>query len=129
MDQLNYYFVANDVTTAKKKVAILLSACGSSTFKTIESVVGAETLKEIDYGDLVTKLSQHYDPVPSSIVQRYKFYNRAREEGESIADFVASLREITKYCDYRDTLNMMLRDRLVCGVNHQAIQKRLLGDI
>ena len=71
MDQLNHYFVANDVTTAKKEVAILLSACGPSTFKTIESVVSAEALKDIKYGDLVKKLSQHYDPVPSSIVQRY----------------------------------------------------------
>ena len=61
--------------------------------------------------------------VPSSIVQRYKFYNQAKQEGESIADFVASLREIAKYCNYKDTLNMMLRDRLVCCVNHQGIQK------
>ena len=44
MDQFNYYFVANDIT-ADKKVAILLSACGPATFKTIESVVDAETLK------------------------------------------------------------------------------------
>ena len=124
VDQLNYYFVANDITTDKKKVAILLSACGP---KTIESVVDAETIKDCTYVDLVKRLSEHYDPVPSSIVQRYKFYNRARQEGESIADFVASLREIAKYCDYKDTLNMMLRDRLVCGVNHQGIQKRLLG--
>ena len=41
---------------------------------------------------------------------------------------MASLREIAKYCDYKDTLNMMLRDRLVCGVNHQGIQKRMLGE-
>ena len=45
MDQFNYYFVANDITADKKKVAILLSACGPSTFKTIESVVDADTLK------------------------------------------------------------------------------------
>ena len=128
VDQLNYYFVVNDITTDKKQVAILLSACGPATFKTIESVVDAETLKDIKYADLVKTLSEHYDPVPSSIVQRYKFYNRSREEGESIADFVASLREIAKYCDYNDTLNMMLRDRLVCGVNHQGIQKRLLSE-
>ena len=109
-------------------MAILLSACGSSTFKTIESLVGAETLKDLAYSDLVKKLSDHYDPVPSSIVQRYKFYNRTRQEGESVTDFMASLREIAKYCEYKDTLNMMLRDRLVCSVNHQAIQKRLLGE-
>ena len=128
VDQLYYYFVANDITTDKKKVAILLSACGTSTFTTIESVVDAETLKDIAYSNLVKKLSEHYDPVPSSIVQRYKFYNRTRQEGESVTDFMASLREIAKYCEYEGTLNMMLRDRLVCGVNHQAIQKRLLGE-
>ena len=82
-----------------------------------------QTLKDIKYADLVKILSDHYDPVSSSIVQKYKFYNHSREEGESIADFVASLREIAKYCDYKDTLNMMLRDRIVCGVNYQGIQK------
>ena len=128
VDQLNYYFVANDITSDKKKVAILLSACGSSTFKTIESLVGAETLKDLAYSNLVKKLSDHYDMVPSSIVQRYKFYNWTRQEGESVTDFMASLREIAKYCEYKDTLNMMFRDRLVCDVNHQAIQKRLLGE-
>ena len=49
VDQLNYYFVANDITSDKKKVAILPSACGSSTLKTIESLVGAETLKDLAY--------------------------------------------------------------------------------
>ena len=84
----------------------------------------ADTLKDIKFGDLIDR----YDPAPSSIVQRYKFYNRVRAEGESIANFVAALREIAKYCDYGDTLNIMLRDCLACGVNHQAIQKRLLAE-
>ena len=91
-DQLNYYFVANDVTTDKKKVAILLAACGQLTFKTISSLVDADTLRSIKYSDLIQLLSDHYKPAPSSIVQRHKFYNRVREEGESIANFVAALR-------------------------------------
>ena len=127
VQQLDYYFIANEITS-EKKVAILLSACGQSTFKTISSLVDADTLKDIKFGDLIKLLSDHYDPAPSSIVQRYKFYNRVRAEGESIANFVAALREIAKYCDYGDTLNIMLRDRLVCGVNYQAIHKRLLAE-
>ena len=47
--------------------------------------------------------SEHYDPVPSFIVQRYKLYNRNREEGEIITEFVAALQEIAKYCDYKNT--------------------------
>ena len=46
-DQLNYYFIANEITMDKKKVAILLSACGQATFKTICSLVDADTLKDI----------------------------------------------------------------------------------
>ena len=127
-EQFNYYFIANDITTDSKKVAILLSACGQSTFNTISSLVDADTLQGIKYNDLIQLLSDHYDPAPSSIVQRYKFYNRVRAEGESIANFVAALREIAKHCEYGDTLKVMLRDHLVCGVNHQAIQKRWLAE-
>ena len=80
------------------------------------------------YSELIQLLSDHYEPAPSSIVQRFKFYNRIKAEGESIANFVAALQQIAKYCDYGDTLNIMLRDRLVCRVNHQGIQKRLLAE-
>jgi len=128
VDQLNYYFVANDIKDDKKQVAILLSACGQSTFATIRSLVDEDTLKGIKFADLIKVLTAHYDPAPSSIVQRYKFYNRVRAEGETVANYIASLRAIAKYCDYGDTLNMMLRDRLVCGINHQGIQRRLLAE-
>ena len=48
-------------------------------------------------------------------------------EGESIANYVAALKQIAKYREYGNTLNMMLRDCLVCGVNHQTYSKRLRG--
>ena len=62
------------------------------------------------------------------IVQRYKFNTRTRAAGESIATYVAALRELAQYCEYRDTLLDMLRDRLVCGVNHKGITNRLLAE-
>ena len=106
----------------------MLVGGGQSTFATICSLVGEDTLKGIKYADLIKVLSEHYDPTPSSIVKRYKFYNRVRAEGETVDNYVASLQAIAKYCDYRDTLNMMLRDRLVCGINHQVVQRRLLAE-
>ena len=41
-----------------------------------------------------------------------EFNNRFRNEGESVADFVAALRNLAEHCEYKDTLEMMLRDRL-----------------
>ena len=73
-------------------------------------------------------ITAHYDPKPSFIVQRFKFYNRIRATGESIAAFVASLCKIAEHCQYKDTLKDMLRDCLVCGVNHKGTQRKLLAE-
>ena len=41
--------------------------------------------------------------------------------------FVAELRKLTEYCEYRNLLNM-LRGRLVCGINHERNQQHLLHE-
>ena len=48
--------------------------------------------------------------------------------GESIAAFVAALCKIAEHYQYKDTLKDMLRDCLVCGVNHEGIQRKLLAE-
>ena len=128
IERARYYFIANDVKSDEKKCAILFSGCGAETYQTIRSIVDAETLQGSKFEDLVEIISAHYDPKPSFIVQRFKFYNRVRAPGESIAAFVASLRKIAEHCEYKDTLKDMLRDRLVCGVNHEGIQRKLLAE-
>ena len=127
-ERLQYYFIANEVKSDEKKRAILLSVCGPDTYKTIRGIVDAETLASTAYNELIEMLKSHYDPKPSFIVQRFKFYNRTREAGETVSTFVATLRQIAEYCDYKETLNDMIRDRLVCGINHEGIQKKLLAE-
>ena len=61
-------------------------------------------------------------------MQRYTFNTRFRKPGESIAAYIAELRAIAQFCNYGNTLDLMLRDRLVCGVNDAQIQRRLLAD-
>ena len=38
-DRMKHYFVANDVVDTDKKRSILLSACGSATYKIIRNLV------------------------------------------------------------------------------------------
>ena len=90
--------------------------------------MNAETRKTIKYTELVDIVKTHFDPKPSSIVQRFKFYNRIRAKGESITTYVAALRALAGYCEYGDSLNIMLRDKLACGINHEGIQCRLLSE-
>ena len=81
---------------------------------------------EKSYQDLVKLIQDHSAPKPSEIVQRFKFKNRSRNEGESVADFVAALSNLAEHCAYNDTLETMLRDRIVCGFKDVKIQRRLL---
>ena len=128
MEQLESYFVANDITTAAKKRAVLLSSCGTATYKTIRSVVAPDKPTEVAFADLTKKLREHFSPKPSSIMQRFRFNTCARHQGEKIALYVARLRELTQFCEFGDTMEDMLRDRLVCGVNDERLQRRLLAE-
>ena len=67
IERLTQYFVANDVEAAEKKRAILLSACGPTTFKLIRSLLGAANVATTSYDDIVERMKNHYDPKPSVI--------------------------------------------------------------
>ena len=45
-----------------------------------------------------------------------------------MATFVAELGALAATCKFRDTLEDMLRDRIVCGINESATQRRLLAE-
>ena len=53
---------------------------------------------------------------------------RDRKEGDSLSEYLAELHCLIEHCDYRDQLEDMLRDRLVCGIKHERMQQRLLSE-
>ena len=73
-------------------------------------------------------MKKHHNPKPSVIVQRYRFNSHNRQSGESVAAYIAELRHLSEHCEFGTTLNQMLRDRLVCGVEEPKIQRRLLAE-
>jgi hypothetical protein len=114
---LEFYFEANGVDDEDKQRSILLSVCGSKTYKLIRNLTTPR------------KPSRTSTPKTfSTIVQRFKFNTRFRKPGESIASYVAELRSLSEHCDFKSTLEEMLRDRLVCGINDEQIQRRLLAE-
>ncbi len=78
--------------------------------------------------ELVQLMLDHRCPEPNPIAERFKFNSRNRLPDESIADCVAELRRLTEYCEFGQALSDMLRDRLVCGINHERIQQKLLSE-
>ena len=128
MERLDQYFLANGITDAAKQKAIFLSVCGSKTYSLLRGLVHPEKPGDKSLHDLQKVLTEHYTPRPTIIVERFKFHNRMRKEGESILDYIAELRKITEHCSFGNVLEDMLRDRLVCGVQDEKIQRQLLSE-
>ena len=128
VERVNLYLTANDITDRDKKRAVLLSVCGARTYHTIRDLVAPSKTTDLAYDEIVTRVQEHYNPIPVVTVQRYKFNSRVRQPEESVAKFVAALRHLAIHCDYGDALNDMLRDRLICGINDARIQRRLLAE-
>ena len=79
--------------------------------------------------ELVDVLTKHYSPPPSEIVQRFKFHSRFRQPGETVASFVSEMRLLSEFCNFGVTLDSMLRNCLVCSIQDDQIQKRLLAEL
>ena len=47
---------------------------------------------------------------------------------EKVIDFVALLRKLSEHCNFGDTLDDILRDRLGCGCKDKALQCKLLAE-
>ena len=128
IERIEHYFVANDIDDEGKKRAILLSACGGSTYKLMCDVLAPVKPGTKTFAELKTVVQNHLRPKPSEIVQRFKFHTRSRFEHESVATYVSQLRHLSQDCNFGESLDLMLRDRLVCGISNNRIQRRLLSE-
>ncbi|XP_021378372.1 uncharacterized protein K02A2.6-like [Mizuhopecten yessoensis] len=132
-ERLGQYFVANGIGNEEpgdkeKRRAILLSVCRAKVYTLMSDLSAPTKPSEKTYEDLVVLVKEHSAPKPSEIEQRYKFHNRFRKTGESVSQYIAALRNLSEHCNFGGTLETMIRDRLVCGINEDRIQRRLLSE-
>ncbi|KAK2558990.1 hypothetical protein P5673_018618 [Acropora cervicornis] len=100
--------------------------CGSKTYTLAGDLLQPVRTAEATFKKIVDTLDKHFSPRPSEIVERFKFHSRNRKDGEGVGTYVAALRKLSEHCNYGETLPEMLRDRLVCGINNEKMQRRLL---
>ncbi|XP_043243629.1 uncharacterized protein K02A2.6-like isoform X2 [Amphibalanus amphitrite] len=127
-ERLDQFFVANDIQDDAKKRAILLSSMGARTYGTVRSLLSPKKTNEVTYVMIVETLSKQFCPPTSVTVARYRFFSCCRVQSESVQEFVARLRQLSRDCKFESFLDQMIRDRLVCGVNSDPIQRRLLAE-
>lgn len=83
------------------------------------------------YDEIKTAVRKHLHPRPSELCARFLFYGRNRAGEEAVEDYVTALRKLAEDCGFGDKqlpLDVMMRDRFVCGIKNEAVQQWLLAE-
>lgn len=94
----------------------------------LRSLLAPKKPAEATLAACLQTLGNHFLPKPSLMVSRFKLKSQMQQEGESVSDYVASLKKLSERCEFGTFLNDLLRDRIVCGKNDKQIQTRLLEE-
>lgn len=127
IERFEHYVLANEIRDTKK-VPVLLSVLGSKTYGLLRSLIAPEKPGEMDYDNIVGALQAHFAPKPLVIAERFRFHKRNQGEGETVAQYVAVLKGLSEHCEFGAYLEDALRDRFVCGLKSETVQKRLLTE-
>eukprot|EP00112_Aurelia_sp_Birch-Aquarium-sp1_P025107 Seg8197.2 transcript_id=Seg8197.2/GoldUCD/mRNA.D3Y31 product="hypothetical protein" protein_id=Seg8197.2/GoldUCD/D3Y31 len=129
VERLEQFFIANDITDAPKKRAVFLSGIGPLTYSLLRNLITPDVPSSKAYDELKATLSVHFKPKTFVIAERFRFHKRDQHENESISDHIVELKKLASTCDFGEFLSMSLRDRLVCGVRLESVQRKLLTEI
>ncbi|XP_072398134.1 uncharacterized protein [Diabrotica undecimpunctata] len=123
---MDFFSTANNITDPDKKKATFLSLCGPNTYKIIRSLVGPCKVSDKTYDQIIVDFKKLFSPKPSEIVCRYKIYRRYQQTGETLSVYLKELRKLAEPCSFGASPDIMLRDRLVCGITDESLQQKLL---
>ena len=126
LERIELFFIANEIAD-EKKVAVFLSVIGSKTYTILRSLVAPAKPSEKGFDVLKAELKKHFEPSKIVIAERFHFHRRSQRPEETISEFLAELRRLATHCSFGDFLNDALRDRLVCGLRSESIQRKLLS--
>ena len=115
LECIDLFLAVNDVPEGRT-VVIILSTIGGATYGLLCN------LQTKTYASLTKLLKGHFEPKPLVIVEHFHFHKRSQQVGETIAEYLAELRRRAATCNFGEYLQEVLRDRLVCGIQHEGTQ-------
>ncbi|XP_039759571.1 uncharacterized protein K02A2.6-like [Pararge aegeria] len=80
------------------------------------------------FEQLVKIVKDHLEPQRSEIAERHMFRQRKQRQGEIVSDYLKSLKHLAKHCNFRDSLEVNLRDQFVSGLQSEDMRSRLFAE-
>lgn len=127
IDRLKMMFRAHKITSDEVKLAILIAGMGQETYNLLTILVSPSKPSSYSYEEVVKVLQDYLQPKPAAMAERYRFRQRKQLDGESIAEYLAELKQLSKFCLFEPNqeLEHNIRDQFICGLQSEPTRERL----
>ena len=113
----------------KTQVAILLHLLGEEEIEIFNNFTfTAEGENKDNLSCVKGKFKNNCNPRKNTVIERYTFWETKQKEGESIDHFVTELKTKAKNCEFEAQKDLMIRDRIIFGIQDERLKERLLRE-
>lgn len=125
LKRLQQFFIANEITDEEKKRAIVLNTLTEEAYKLTINLCIPKKPEDTEYNAIVNILSGHYSRKRAIFAERYRFYRLQKKVSETLEEWLLRVKEGAIYCDFENTLDMVLRDKFITGMDPGKVLDRL----
>ncbi|XP_068218294.1 uncharacterized protein [Palaemon carinicauda] len=119
IERFDQFCLVNDIEDDRKKT-LFLTVVGPKTYGLIKTLLAPNKPAEKTFQELTKLISEHLTPKPIIIAERYRFYQRKQQDGESVTQFVTEQRKLAEKCEFKGFLDEVLRDMFVIGLSNRV---------
>ncbi|XP_061706701.1 uncharacterized protein LOC133517403 isoform X3 [Cydia pomonella] len=127
VERVNMYFKANNIKE-ELQLPTLIAVMGEEAYELLSNLTSPKKPGDMSYEDVIKIMSEHIEPKPSFMAERYRLRQRRQGDKETVAQYLTDLKKLAKHCEFSTTLEENLRDQFVCGLKNDTIRQRLFAE-
>ncbi|XP_063360657.1 uncharacterized protein K02A2.6-like [Cydia amplana] len=109
----------------ESKIALFLHCIGEEC---IEIYNNFDNEKIKTYEELVEQFSKYFLPLSNESINRNVFFRRKIQEGETLDEYVNTLRTLSADCNFGTLRDSLIKDQIIRGIKKKNVVERLLKE-
>lgn len=101
---------------------------GETAYELMVNLCSPKKPAEMTFKEVVEVMGKHLEPTPSVLAERFRFRQYRQVKGQTVAQYVAELKKMARFCGFEATLDENMRDQFVCGLSSDIIRQRLFAE-
>lgn len=128
-NQLENFFVVNNISDTVKKRALFLNILDSESYKLLVTLCMPECPEDTPFDALLDLFKQEFTPGDSIVGKRLKFYHLKKDDQEDVDSWAKRVESAAENCKFGDDADFNLKKKFISGFEDINLYKYLEENI